>query len=491
MRPLSMWPALRGALPPHTAAFERGVWGKAHGAASDFRWIGRSAGFARDRADLPVQLSLDREDAPTCFPAWRTLGDCCYAVAGYPSRAIDATGRRGFLEKQVLEWRRPPHVPAALGALLLLPRVASFTDDVWWERRGSEFWMDPDACLSLTSEEVAVDEETIGAALERGLDQLRETVDPESLARLYDQLLSGRRPALLAGVRLPLSAEALAALLLPLPREIADGLSLAGWIPAERPSPAAMGNRWDVLAVPAAPAATFDPATEFHARRMAEALLSRATKLLSAEIEEPAEILPPPELPEITMVFPRLEKPALRLKLPTPPIDAPPFLQELHAFAASADRRWLTSGSLTARRPSKLDPSYASLFAAWIEELRKQRPAWAHLEQWSAKIDVLRSAAIAFSPGPTVLHVVGLPNDTSRVPALLFGPLLETRDSDSLISLGKEGLRQVLTQTARCAAPQSIWSPIHDWLRRWQLRRSYSGMNVETLIGDALRLRPH
>ena len=51
---------------------------------------------------------------------WRTLADQCFALVSYPSRAIDTAGRSSFLEKQVLAWRRPIGIPAALGALLLL-----------------------------------------------------------------------------------------------------------------------------------------------------------------------------------------------------------------------------------------------------------------------------------------------------------------------------------------------------------------------------------
>jgi len=362
---------------------------------------------------------------------------------------------------------------------------------VWWEQRGVDFWIDPDACLSLRAENVTVDEDAIGNALEHGRHQLRESVSPDALARLYDQLLSGKRPALLAGVAQPLSPEALAALLLPLPRDIADRLSLAGWIPAERPSPADVGKRWDVVVVATAHAGAFDPATEVQARRMAEALLSFDAPLPSATIDEPLQLLPPPELPEITIDIQRVAKPGVRLGLPAPPADAPPLLHELHAFAASADRRWLDPRSLAAKQPSKIEGGYASFFSSWVQELRKQRPAWAHAEQWDVKIDVLRSAAITFFPDPTLLRTVGIPKNDSRVPALLFGPCLHERQGNSLAALGEEGLRQVLTQSARCKAPQSVLHPVREWLRRWQLRKSYSGTNVEALIGDALRLFPH
>lgn len=486
MNPLASWPALHGELPPFTEV-QRSVWGKVHGAPSDFRWIARSAGFARDRADLPVQLNLGGEDAPARFTAWRVLGDCCYAVTGYPSRAIDAAGRRGFLEKQVLEWRRPAHVPAALGALLLLPRVAALTEDVWWEKRGGEFWMNPEALLALDPEDLAFDEDAIGIAIERGRQQLRDTLPPEGLARLYDQLLSSRRPALLTGVQQPLSAEGLAALLLPLPREIADRISLAGWIPSERPSTAELNKRWDVLAVTQAAAVAFDPATEAPARRMAETLLNFDASATAPVAKEPSTSAPPPDLPEIALPSGQLEKPGTQLELKAPSSNAPAILHELHAFASSADRRWLTPQSL--KFNGKLDVAYASLLASWTEELRKQKPEWVHVEQWSAKIDVLRSAAIVLLPHASILQTIGIPNEGSRVPALLFASQLDDRQADSLTSLEETGLRRVLTQSARCAAPKSVWDPIHQWLQRWRPR--HSRFNVGALITEALRLRAH
>jgi hypothetical protein len=488
MKLAAAWPALRGDLSSH-ATCERGVWGKVHGAASDFRWIGRSAAFAPDRRDLPVQLNLDREDAPARFTAWRSFGDRCYAVAGYPSRAIDATGRRGFLEKQVLEWRRPPSVPAALGALALLPHIASLTDDVWWERRANEFWTDPDACLALDVESITIDSDAIGIAMERGRQQLRDSVSLESLVRLYAQLLSVRRPALLGGVQQPLPAEALAALLLPLPREIADHLSLAGWIPAERPSPADLGKRWDVLAIATPPAYTLDPAMETKARRMAEALWSFDATVPAAAIDdEPAVFMRAPELPELDALE-QPWKPGHQLELTKPPSGAPPIIDELHAFAASADRRWLAPQSLKSK-PAKLEPSYTSLFASWVQELGRQKPPLAHSAQWNAKIDVLRSAAIVLIADGSVLRTVGIPDERSRVPALLFGPMLDNRQRENLARLREDELRLLFTQSARCAAPKNVWDPLRRWLDSWTLSKPGPGALIRDLINETRSLRP-
>jgi len=259
----SPWPALadlagdgeRTALPA-TLTASRAVWGKVHGAASDYRWIAFTPPFDPRPTPLSRQLACGREDAPASFPAWRTLTRGHFAVAGYPSRAIDGSGRSGFLEKQVLLWSRPEGVPAALGALLLGPAAAASTDAVWWERQGEVDWSDPDAILSLSEAEgrveVPVGGEGLGAAIEGAIEAGRRALvrltSEEVLGRFYADLVAGRRPAFLDGLAEPLPAEALAVLLLPLPRPLADGLSLAGWLPATRPTREEVGGDWDGVA---------------------------------------------------------------------------------------------------------------------------------------------------------------------------------------------------------------------------------------------------
>jgi hypothetical protein len=345
--------------------------------------------------------------------------------------------------------------------------------------------MNPDALLSLDPEDLPVDEDTIGIAIERGRQQLRDTISPDALAHLYDRLLSSRRPALLTGMQQPLSAEALAALLLPLPREIADRISLAGWLPSGRPLTTDLCKRWDVLAVTPATPVAFNSATETQACRMAETLLNFDVSSPAPIVEE--AFTPPPDLPEIALPVRQLEKPGLQLTLASPSPNAPAILHELHAFAASVDRRWFMPQSLQFN--GKMDLSYASLFASWIQELLKPKQPWVHAEQWSAKIDVLRSAAIILLPDVALLNTVGIPGESSRVPALLFAPLLEERRADSLAKLGEEGLRLVLIQSARCAAPKSIWDPIYQWLQGWRPR--HAGFNVGPMITEALRSRAH
>lgn len=245
------WPALdwEQAEPPRQLDFVRGVWGKVHGAPTDYRWIASGPGFGPG-AELENEISLGREDRPAAGQAWRSLDDEALAVGFYPSRTRDAAGRSGFVEKQVLLWRRPPQVPAAVGALLLLPLAARSSDEIWWGRRDEPRLHDPDFRLDLppeTDPPAPVDLHDLAARAEEARRRLSELVDERSLARLYAGILGGGR-ALPLELSAPLPAAAVAALLLPLPRHVADRLSIAGWIPSERTASTDLRRCWDVVA---------------------------------------------------------------------------------------------------------------------------------------------------------------------------------------------------------------------------------------------------
>lgn len=291
------WPALElsaGALPERLEV-ERGVWGKVHGQGSDFRWLARTAGFSAGRDDLPRQLLAGPEDAPARACFWRVLAGSCYAVAAYPSRARDAGGRFGFVEKQVLGWRSAG-APAALGALLLLPRAAASTDAVWWPRREDPEWQDPDFALAIEaaeSEPVPVSPDLLAQAVAQALEALVPAVTEAALTALYTDLLAGRRPALLTGLRAPLAPAALAALLLPLPRERADTLSLGGWPLSQQPELAALGDRWHLLACSRRPRGAPEAEVETDARHREQAS-AMARALI---VQDPAPLSAPPALP--------------------------------------------------------------------------------------------------------------------------------------------------------------------------------------------------
>ncbi len=189
------WPALVSALPlPKQLVFERGVWGKVHGAPSDFRWIARSAGF--DPGDgIERRLQLGSEDRPRRLSCWYAGNDSYFAVSGYPSRATDAAGRSGFMEKQILQWPRVPQNPAALGTLLL-PLVARFGDDIWWHRYMDQPWSRSDFSLPIAPrdhEPVACSQARLFELIDCGVKALRQLVDETMLATVYGQLLTNQR----------------------------------------------------------------------------------------------------------------------------------------------------------------------------------------------------------------------------------------------------------------------------------------------------------
>jgi len=293
MSELPGWPALdAGDEPlPEQLTYSRAVWGKVHGVPSDYRWIAANPTFTPQDTGLERELLLGSEDAPHRSQLWRTLGEVHYAVHCYPSRAVDAAVRTKFLEKQVLAWRRLETVPAALGALLLLPRVGEWTDEIWWDRRSDPRFLESDFLVDITSEDsppVLVSAAAIGEAIAAGIESLARCVPEDVLTELYASLVAGQRAIPLPGLKEPLAPRALAALLLPLPRRLADQLSLAGWPSSKRVEAESLSERWDVVLgdrslklKPTGPAAT--DAQHRQASSMARALLQGDPALLESD----------------------------------------------------------------------------------------------------------------------------------------------------------------------------------------------------------------
>jgi hypothetical protein len=173
---------------------------------------------ARARKSLDEELPLGSADVPQSTTFWRTLGDTCYAVAVHPGAASD-----------LLEWKRPAEVPAVLGALLLLPAAAA----TQW------------------SSEDEIDVAGIDKVIDEGLRALAaSSCSEEALTDFYAALLAGGRAVSLRGLSAPLLPAAMAALLLPLPRDLADRISVAGWLPSSRLSDAEaqqMRRCWDAV----------------------------------------------------------------------------------------------------------------------------------------------------------------------------------------------------------------------------------------------------
>jgi hypothetical protein len=468
------WPAFQEASHSGEIGYELGVWGKAPGAHTDFRWIARSGGSEHD-GELAGQISLGTEDQPVKTQLWRRHGGRYYAAGLYPSRARDASGRTDFLEKQVLAWTQSDDAtPAALGALLLLPKVASLNADVWWSRIGDPAWEDPAFSLSLPPEKhqsLPFNLANLESDMRQGVEELEKAVDRKYLGALYAQILADRRPAWLTGLTQPLSPHALAVLLLPLPRDRANAISLAGWIPSSRASVETLkAARWDVVVLPPHLVETVSPQSvdgeeKDQGWKLAEALMELQPQNAKKALEDLAKTLksrkprsiappaPPPVVVEPPPPPPPEEGPALspvaalrpgaRIFLPEPRPNASDLLKELHDFACRVDRRWPDLDRWSRKPISQLEPIDENLFPSWIARLQQRKPEHIDEEQWTVKLDLLRSAALVLRP--THLSLAENRSKLPRVPVLLFALVLSK--SDLLEGMGETTLREALRQS--------------------------------------------
>lgn len=489
MAPSSEWPALcRAPHEPAPLVVERAVWGKAHAAATGYRWLAASKGFERGIAGaLENELNVGSEDEPERMVLWRNLGDRCLAVLCCRSRAIDTTRREGFIEKQVLQWHRPAGMPAALGALLLLPKVSTLTDEIWWRQREA-LRADADAVLTIDAADhpaVQWTEEELATTIADGREQLlAEVASLEALESFYVALLAGDRPACLAGNRRPLSAAALATLLLPMRTDLADGVSLAGWVPSSRAALSELATRWDgvvvtpSMEVPARPppvdSAKNDAWTMARSLGAPQFLLPTFFSVDTLAASPPRPVDPgtrPAATESATTARREPGHPHHDLSLDGPH-DESPWLAELHRFAGAVERRWLAPDELRRRVDGELRllhdrhaEAAGELIAGWIERLEAARPAYADEEQWAVKVDLLRSAALVLAPSPRTCDLVGVPAG-DRVPAFLFALAIDRRYRDGLERLGNAALRAMLEQSLRCR--RSPWTArVRKWLEAW------------------------
>ncbi|HLC16811.1 MAG TPA: hypothetical protein VJL89_11370 [Thermodesulfovibrionia bacterium] len=438
------WPALLSKQPieSKTLSYERGIWGKVHGAVSDFRWIALSPGLNRCNNTLQMQIALGAEDRPYSSVYWKALEDSYYAIASYPSRAKDAAGRSGFLEKQIAQWKRNgSDIPAAFAALVLLPKAATFTDEIWWNQFDLENWKESDFSLPLSSsdcEPVSYSLEQLSASIEQGIEELKTLVNETDLAQFYQQILSGQKPAWLINLERPLSAHALAALILPLPRNLADSISIAGWLPSSRAEK--LGERWHGICLPSNSSLLKEAMkTRSHEiqelpLRMAQALLSNNSAILSKDIpteQKPAQ----DEIPDLL----------------SPAPDAPEFLKEIFDFVQDNQRFWLDPKRLRhvckTKKPLKpaAEQEIQKMYK-WLNQVQKTLPEKEDEQQWNVKIDLLKACLLVLDPTPKTLETIGLPQTSGRIPALFFAPLL----ADNRQLLAFEGLSQLNEHTSAC-----------------------------------------
>jgi len=281
--PWQDWPALAGwhGHPLTPLRCERAVWGKEPGSGAGPHWLATSAGFGGSAEGIERSLELGGEEVPWVTLVWRSSGSLHYAVHCYPSRAQAGAGPG--LEKQLLEWRRPQDLPAALGALVLLPQAERLDDRIWWGKSGDDGDFADGFHLALAPDEtteIPFDEIDLQTTILAGCRELAEATDPLSLAALYARLLAGAKGIALPGLKCPLSGAALAALLLPLPRERADRLGMVAWLPSRRLRPGQTLHPWDLIlggepsGLESGPAAAADETQVLAAERMAAAVLA-------------------------------------------------------------------------------------------------------------------------------------------------------------------------------------------------------------------------
>jgi hypothetical protein len=432
-------PHLADALPREVHT-RRAVWGKVHGARTDYRWIARSAGLDRDGAGLEELIWAGDEEQPARASFWRAVGDRWLAVASYPSRAVDRAGRREFCEKQVLEWMPEGEagpLPAAALALALLPRVEQLDDSIWWDR-AALLCDAPELVLPIpaaASPSLRLDAATLTSTVADGLAAFARAGAVadlrQPLAAFYSALLGGAPLAPLHGLSRPLSAAALAALLLPLPRAIADRLSLAGWLFNAHADLARLSCNWGAVVLPPSACAGSTPLpTSDDGLRLADALLAGTPPAPRARAVVLPAAHPPTHAPaaaEATFATARDDaRPGVMLPLRPPEETAPAILRALFEFARACDRRWLAAETLERAFRADAAPlgsAELGLVGEWIDQVAAARPREAHPRQWAVKVDLLRAAALASTPQPETLRRVGA-FESGLVPCLLFAPTL-------------------------------------------------------------------
>jgi hypothetical protein len=484
------WPAFGGTARQELAAWRsrelrtrRGIWGKVHGARTDFRWIARAPGLGAGAAAIEELVWVGDEEQPAKACLWRAATSWL-AVSVRPSRAVDRVGRRGFCEKQVLEWapEEPANAPPAVAvALTTLPRAEALDDSLWWDR--APLLRDaPELVLPIREADapaVRLDETTLEAAVTRGLEDLARIAAlrdlQPSLAALYTSLLgSAAGPAILRGLLEPLPASALAALLLPLPRPVAERVSIAGWLFSPVPDLARLRCNWDVVVLPPScrvPTAA-EPRASAEGLRLADALLDgrppappRARPAPAGGSRMPAEHLPgePAELAA------EVGRPGASLPLRGPGSDAPPMVRALFEFARACDRRWLAPEILEAAyraAPAAVVGAVdGALLQEWIGGVAAGRPASAHSEQWAVKVDLLRAAALALMPTADTWQQIGA-FESALVPPLLFAPVLVAGPGMLGERLGPRAYQECVTASRECRSYR-LRRVVERWLDGW------------------------
>ncbi len=511
------WPALAGFKVGPTTGCRRGIWGKVHGEASDYRWIARSDGFGAHCPELAGALRIGNEAVPVTATLWRRLPDRWLACSVYPSRARDRAGRLTVIEKQIAEWQPPSGIPAVVGALTLLPEIACFGDGDWWDRRIRGSWKEPGYALAIADSAcplVAADPAALPQRIEAARTGLIAAVDSDALRRFYVRLLGGRFPAWLQGPQDadPLPAAALAALLLPLPRHWADRLSLTGAVASKRIDPQDLIRNWDGYIAATGP--DEDPSLNSEVESLADAMVAALFdgdpeplhRCASVEPSRPppaelgedvgwldddlAERVSAPGLPTIDDVAPDIRCVAAPIGgLTELAPEAPPVIHLMYEFARNQGARRLNLRRFRAAlqdAPLSVDPRSAAALCAWPGEIEAAINSM-DVEERRLKADQLRAVAALLLPDPQRAEHPGLPRKPT-IPGLLpFLALTAEEGGPRLLRLGESTCMALLKQSLTCPHP-TLRGRIIDWIDVWcggPAAPPWPG--VENLLRNAVR----
>nr|VFK10228.1 MAG: hypothetical protein BECKLPF1236B_GA0070989_10138 [Candidatus Kentron sp. LPFa] len=431
------WPALEG-LPDDRIQLEYriGVWSKAPGAASDYRWIAKTPEFVADDRFIDDFYVSDTPERIGDTVLWKRTTEYFHAIHLYPSAARDSAGRSGIIERVFLQCL-VGKLPAAAVALLLLPKATKLGAELYQERLENIDWSDRKAYIELTENAcptLPLDHTDLPDVIKQGVEIVRAHFDLRKLGTFYASLLSEQRPCFFPDSNRTLSPEAVAALLLPLPRKLADEISLAPNIPEGHVDIAKLSEHWNVLPARFSKEITdrkpLDQWAIKEGERLAESILRNDPDRLKVKNE--------PSIKRNATATP--EKIPWRNPVALMPVSLPSdtgwLVRLLYEFARDPQWRWLQVDHIAkARAEASYGNDHVVGSSTWSEErdsewagskearpqhhghgnsrdieawliktisfLKSNPPVLADPEQWKVKLDILRSAIIALSPDTT------------------------------------------------------------------------------------------
>ena len=444
MIPPASWPALRGWTAPSGAiATRRAVYGKVHRAPTDYRWIAWSGGFGSGPA-LERDLVMGGEDSVGTICCWRCSPETgAIAATFYASRAFDAAGRPGRIEKQVIAATPDSTVPPAALAFLLLPEAARLDDTVWWETWKDPRWSTLSYHLPLAADQCpAPSFEGFDSRVIQGVTELLDSVADDGLQEFYAQLASRSGTAVLRTNTKDLSPLALAALLLPLEPDFAQSVSLAGGSASKSIELRRLAN-WSGIVCPP-----------------------------GVEVADPV-----PALPEFVAEGERLAGILAGGLRKTSALELSPGGRFLIQYLES-DERWFVPGepggkSLALAGPWPAVTSEAERIllrgrvASFAADVAGLGATSARARQLATKADLLRALLLVLCPGPESLRSVDLPS-TKAIPALLFAGRIEIQDWHQMARYSASEFMSLCSQSMDCYVA-SLVREVENWL--WDCAR--------------------